>query len=95
MSGPHERIKAYLEESEETKGDWIDAPIQGSRSIAGGRVALYGTPLTVSDLRDEVEELDAHIELLIDIDKVLDQDMSAEAAIAEIRNLMGNHTNGR
>lgn len=98
MTGAHERIRAYLDEAEEKKGDLIDATFLGIRNVAGVRSVIYGPELTMTDLRDEVAELDAHIELLIDIDKVLDEEgltLSAEDAIDAIRDLMGNHSEER
>jgi hypothetical protein len=84
---PEDRVLLFAEELERWEGP--DAHI--------ATTGEYNTPvrhkLDLSDLRDVLDELHEHQEILIAIDKVLSQFAGAHLKVDRIRKIMGNHQN--
>ena len=83
---PEDRVKAFVESHDDWEGDedWITATGYGSTDRR---------TLSKSDLRDVLDELHEHQEILIAIDKVLSQFAGAHLKVDRIRKIMGNHQN--
>lgn len=93
MSGPQERVRAYLDWRDENNakypnpGDWrhIEDEIDSRGSLGN---------FTHSDIRDTLNELDEHQRFIEQVDETLDQlnGFNDAEVLSAVLRLFGNHT---
>ncbi len=84
MPTPQERVQAFIE-------SWGDDPEYDELAISDDADSNY-FPLSASDLRDVLNELEEHQNLLERVDTVLDANAIPEVIVKKIRRMLGNHT---